>query len=166
MDKSLTSFCPFAAVPFETFQRRFPTAVLVLEEVGVVSDSTGSYTLGVGSGVFRTGDPEVLVIVGKSPRAHPLRGWVTLGRSVRNDLEVKSEGISKFHCYLRQEGLDWVVLDARSRNGTRVNGDRLGPAEQRLLRDGDALGLGESAILTYYSPRGLYQRIQGAVRCG
>lgn len=163
---SLADYRAGVAISAEEFADRFPDCVFVVEEAGVAQEATGSFTLSITSEALRQSDLQVLAIAKKVPQGHPLRSFVVLGRSALNDIEVKVEGISKFHCYLRRNCATWAILDAGSRNGTRVNGVLLGKGQQRLLNDGDCVRLGHSAILTFYSPIGFQQRLAQEVPSG
>lgn len=50
--------------------------------------------------------------------------------------------VSSVHASLTWRDDAWYARDLNSRNGTTVNGDRLGPNEERTLRVGDRLGVG------------------------
>jgi adenylate cyclase len=66
-----------------------------------------------------------------------------IGRvSHRNDLIVDDLAVSREHAAIRKQGLDWVLHDLKSANGTLVNGEWVdGP---RLLRQGDLISLGKT----------------------
>ena len=51
------------------------------------------------------------------------------------------QGISRRHIYIRRVGEDFFVADLNSTNGTWLNGERLEPSAEYLLRDGDLLKL-------------------------
>lgn len=59
-----------------------------------------------------------------------------IGRSKHAHLRLDEPTISGEHATIRWNGTDWELLDLASRNGTRVDGRRLGPGERvRLTRD-------------------------------
>ena len=151
------------AASYEAFAEACPFPVLVLESVGVLSEVTGSFTLDFASGCAQPGEALVLEITPKIPRRHPLQNFITLGRSVKNDLELKVEGVSRFHAYLRPTDEGYVITDAGSRNGTLVNGARLeGAREGHTLRPGDRVQLGSFATLIFHTPESFYQQVQEA----
>jgi len=82
----------------------------------------------------------------------PGREQVSVGRGHSADLVLDwDEEISRLHARLEMVGGDWTVEDdGLSRNGTFVNGERLGG--RRRLSDGDDLGLGR-VTLTFRTPR-------------
>lgn len=72
---------------------------------------------------------------------------LTVGRSTDADFQVADDGISRIH--LRFEvlrGGQIRVVDQQSRNGTFINAAKV---EQALLRDGDKIYIGSSAILRF-----------------
>jgi len=74
----------------------------------------------------------------------PLAGdIVRVGRSPANDIVLDDASVSRRHALLARRGETTFVLDDRSLNGVRVNGERVSEAP---LRDGDALALGTVAV--------------------
>jgi predicted component of type VI protein secretion system len=75
------------------------------------------------------------------------RGRLTLGRDRANDVALGwDHQVSRVHAELERVGADWTISDdGLSRNGTFVNGGRLGG--RRRLRDGDCLRLGRTVIV-------------------
>ena len=70
------------------------------------------------------------------------------------DLALADPAVSRVHAILEQVGTTWLVRDLGSRNGTRLNGERL--IGQRRLRDGEEILLGPLAA-------GLPRWLRGAV---
>ena len=68
---------------------------------------------------------------------------VRVGRSPANDIVLDDSSVSRRHALLARRGETTFVLDDRSLNGVRVNGERVSEA---ALRDGDALLLGNVAV--------------------
>jgi hypothetical protein len=68
---------------------------------------------------------------------------VRVGRSPANDIVLDDASVSRRHALLARRGERTFVLDDRSLNGVRVNGDRV---SESPLRDGDALVLGTVAV--------------------
>jgi pSer/pThr/pTyr-binding forkhead associated (FHA) protein len=68
---------------------------------------------------------------------------VRIGRSPANDIVLDDASVSRRHALLARRGETTFVLDDRSLNGVRVNGERMSEAP---LRDGDALVLGNVAV--------------------
>jgi transcriptional regulator with AAA-type ATPase domain len=71
------------------------------------------------------------------------RGGLLLGRGEECDVQLASGETSRQHARVSREGPLWVLRDLDSRNGTFVNGKRVGSAPLSLgdlLRFGDSLG--------------------------
>ena len=64
----------------------------------------------------------------------------TLGRGADCDVIVEGGLISRLHATITRQGPRYLIADAGSRNGTFVNGSRIG--EPHLLDDDDLIGLG------------------------
>jgi pSer/pThr/pTyr-binding forkhead associated (FHA) protein len=59
---------------------------------------------------------------------NPWADRVLVGRAANNDIVLRDESISKVHAYFeRGPGGGWQVHDARSANGTRVDGEAVAP---------------------------------------
>ena len=68
---------------------------------------------------------------------------VTIGRSRRCDLSLRSPDASRRHAEILLAGSHWLVRDLDSTNGTFVNGERVG---ERVLQPGDRIEIGSDAI--------------------
>jgi hypothetical protein len=71
---------------------------------------------------------------------------VALGRSPDCQVVIDDPSVSKVHARLRLDGQQWQVKDEGSRNGTFINGERLGEAWQ-LVTDGDTLAFGDAQLI-------------------
>ena len=65
-----------------------------------------------------------------------------VGRTRGCDLCIGDISVSGIHAEIRWDGHSWQVLDLGSRNGTFIDGRRLGPGEQGVLRDGAMVAFG------------------------
>jgi hypothetical protein len=84
---------------------------------------------------------ELFVLAGRDVgRSFTLEGDVDLGRSPDCGITLHDRSVSRVHARLVREGDAWLVVDAGSRNGVRVNGERV---ERRVLADHDEILLGE-----------------------
>lgn len=70
---------------------------------------------------------------------------LTLGRVASNDIPVADERCSRQHCALYQQGDDWFVRDLGSRNGTRLNGEKI--SEPKVIKSGDWIRIGKTKLL-------------------
>jgi hypothetical protein len=62
-----------------------------------------------------------------------------------SDLVIADSTVSGTHALLERVGATWLLRDVGSRNGTRLNGERL--TGQRRLRDGDEIVVGRTRLL-------------------
>ena len=68
----------------------------------------------------------------------------TLGRGRQCDVVLNDPNVSRQHAEIRPRGGSWVLTDLGSTNGSQLNGRRIDGSE--VLRDGDEIELGESAM--------------------
>ena len=66
-----------------------------------------------------------------------------IGRSPAADIVLDDSSVSRRHALLARRGAETVILDDRSLNGLRVNGERVNEA---ILRDGDMIVLGQVTL--------------------
>ncbi|MBX3353931.1 MAG: Flp pilus assembly complex ATPase component TadA [Phycisphaeraceae bacterium] len=70
---------------------------------------------------------------------------ITIGRHPDNDVPIKDELASRFHCTVEPDGKGgYRARDLGSRNGTRVNDQ---PAEDRTLKQGDRIQIGRHVFV-------------------
>ncbi len=69
---------------------------------------------------------------------------ITMGRVADNKIQVEHPSVSGHHAMLKLDGMDYVIKDLDSTNGTRINGERI--TEQKLRRN-DILRLGNIELL-------------------
>jgi len=83
------------------------------------------------------GEARAVVLVGET---------VTIGRGPDNTIPLVDERASRRHCAVTPDGRGgWVVKDLGSRNGTKLNRERLGDAAS--LNPGDVLRVGSHEFL-------------------
>lgn len=106
----------------------------------------------LGSGRERSRSTPERFLVLLDPSGHtkcPLnQDLQTIGRSESADIKVDGEFISRIHARILRIGMDSVIEDAGSRNGTRVNAE---PVKRHVLRHGDLIRIG-SANFRYVDP--------------
>jgi hypothetical protein len=66
-----------------------------------------------------------------------------IGRHERCDVVLRDPSVSREHARLVFRDHRWIIQDLRSRNGTIVNGARVGRSE---IRPGDLLALGDERL--------------------
>jgi FHA domain len=64
---------------------------------------------------------------------------LTIGRSESADIKIDGDFISRIHARILRIGMDSVLEDAGSKNGTWVNGDQI---ERHVLKHGDLIRIG------------------------
>lgn len=72
---------------------------------------------------------------------------VAIGRSVQNDVVIDQASVSRFHADIRWSESGYSVRDARSRNGTQLNGVILRASHGEPLRAGDVVTFGDASCL-------------------
>jgi pSer/pThr/pTyr-binding forkhead associated (FHA) protein len=75
---------------------------------------------------------------------------VEIGKAAHNHIVLTDPTVSNTHAIVLQREGGYSIVDLGSRNGTFVNGDRLG-SEARTLRHGDKVQLGQT-VLTFRNP--------------
>ena len=71
---------------------------------------------------------ELLVVPVRKEKENAFQRGVTVGRTGNNDLVIIGDGsISRFHAWFQRDAAtgDWTLVDAGSKNGTHLNGERL-----------------------------------------
>jgi pSer/pThr/pTyr-binding forkhead associated (FHA) protein len=77
---------------------------------------------------------------GDGKAVHPVGDGMRFGRASDNDVVIRDPTVSSHHAELRGDAVHGVeIVDLASRNGTFVNGKRVGRAP---LRESDRIGLG------------------------
>ena len=64
---------------------------------------------------------------------------VTIGRLKENDIQLPLSTVSGYHAQILQESPNYYLVDRGSINGTYLNGQRMPPAEKKLLTEGDKI---------------------------
>jgi pSer/pThr/pTyr-binding forkhead associated (FHA) protein/subtilisin family serine protease len=75
---------------------------------------------------------------------------ISVGRSSDNDVLVTDERVSRRHAHIDRRGIQFVITDCGSTNGTFVNGR---PVRQQRLRDGDEIRIGDTRIHFHLSDK-------------
>lgn len=88
----------------------------------------------------------ILTVPGAEPMSYRLvRDRVTLGRASGSDIRLQVPSISSRHGILeRNRGGGYRIVDSGSKNGTRINGQRVMDPKGMALKNGDRLLLGET----------------------
>jgi len=81
---------------------------------------------------------------------------VVVGRS-NCDFEVNDGTVSVKHLAFVYDGYRWTVADLGSRNGSKLDGLKLGAKHEPIFNGADLL-IG-TVRLTYYAPNGMHERL-------
>ena len=68
---------------------------------------------------------------------------LTLGRSESADIPIDGDSISRIHARVLRVGMDCLIEDAGSRNGTWVNGEKI---DRHVLGHGDVVKIGSRSL--------------------
>lgn len=82
----------------------------------------------------------------------PPSGQIVIGRSPEVALQLSDQTASRQHASLQVRGGEIVLHDLESRNGTRVNGERI--TEPRQLITGDIIGICHASLVLCSQPSG------------
>jgi nitrogen-specific signal transduction histidine kinase/CheY-like chemotaxis protein len=97
-----------------------------------------------------SGDPpaQLVVLVGPDAgRRFPVTSETVLGRDADAEITVRDDGVSRRHSRIRLgSGGEYIIEDLGSRNGTYVNGVRVGTSS---LHSGDKVAIGTGTILLF-----------------
>ena len=89
-----------------------------------------------------------LIINGDLEHAFPLHtSSCLIGRSADCDVVLKPDDISRKHARLSLRGSRWTVEDLGSKNGVRINGEKIRPGQTYELLGDDELTLSSSVSL-------------------
>jgi hypothetical protein len=80
-------------------------------------------------------------------RTDLFREMISVGRAPNNDVVVPDVSVSKFHAYFRTENDVVELIDAGSRNGTRVDGATRPPKAPITVRTGARIEFGGVPLL-------------------
>lgn len=85
--------------------------------------------------------------VAKAPN-NPWPERISVGRAKNNDVVLADNSVSKLHAHFKLvEGTnDYAIVDAGSRNGTRVNETRLQAGVPTTVQVGDAITFGRTKV--------------------
>lgn len=141
----------------EQFVQGFPEPVFVIEPF--VEAGPGKF--GTIAGPAGTGQETAIARIKKRPGANAFDMMVTIGRARNNDIEIRSQDVSKFHAYVMfSPSGEASITDAGSTYGTVVRGKQLKAREDRVtLSPGDEVRLG-SVIMRFHTPATFYEYLR------
>ena len=107
-------------------------------------------------------DGVIILQIGSDPLSLmvQIRREIVLGRVARASEQAtyldltpfggEDAGVSRRHARLLRDGRAVYLMDLKSTNGTRVNGEPLAAGVEKRLRDGDEVRLGRLAVFVYF----------------
>jgi hypothetical protein len=148
----------FQGRSFQEFLLEYPHPWLVLEAGPRLAPLASERTMMLP----RVGDAERM----GAATAYPLsidKPCNSVGRDVESDVCIADAALSRAHFVLfRAEG-GWSIRDARSTNGTYLDGKKLAPIVAHNLREGAVLQAGQLKM-HFYQPASMYQRLMADAR--
>jgi hypothetical protein len=142
----------------EQFAAQFPEPVFVVEAF-IAEGAAGKF--GTMAGPAGAGQETSVARIKKRPGANAFDMMVTIGRARNNDIEIKSQDISKFHAYVMfGPNGSATITDAGSTFGTFVKGKQLKAREDKApLAPGDEVKLG-SVRMTYHTAASFWEYLR------
>ena len=141
--------------------RKFPK-IVHLSDVGAlgndyitsVTDPTGTQS----EPTVAMSDPWLIVFPVQKRPGGAFRDQIGVGRTRNNDIALPYPRISKYHAYFTRsdDGREYFLADAGSKNGTFLNGERLAPREPVRVDDGASITFAE-AQFRFSSATALYR---------
>lgn len=98
--------------------------------------------------------------------ALPLAARLVVGRATTAALRVQDKRVSGEHATLRWTGSNWEIRDLGSRNGTFVDGNRVGAGESASLSLGSKLSFGDPAAQYELADAGAPGAVARDIRSG
>jgi adenylate cyclase len=93
-----------------------------------------------------------LVPTGGGDTIPMLRKRLRVGRRDGCDIVLPFSNISGHHCVLELEEGYWFVRDLNSRNGVKVNGQKIVPGLKKRIDPGDELAIAKNHYRCQYDP--------------
>lgn len=85
----------------------------------------------------------VLLQSGEQVRFPVDQDLITIGRSESADIQAEGDFISRIHARVLRIGMDVIIEDAGSKNGTRVNSESI---DRHVLKNGDLVQVGSACF--------------------
>ena len=152
-----------ASLPREQFLKAFGVPILVqLTEPNAPPAKVSFGTMSSRKEDMIFGESGLYVFPLKKTATNAFAMMVTVGRATNNDIVLPYDSISKFHAYFSiAPGGGWILVDAKSMNGTFLEGRQLeGDAKERIdLAQKPILDLSFSKVIhcRLYSPEAFWE---------
>ncbi len=89
--------------------------------------------------------PARRIVLGRKDQSSPSQPDIDL-----TQYGAMEKGVSRIHAAVDRSEDTLTIVDMGSSNGTHLNGQRLGPDQPRVLRDGDEIRLGKLVAHIYF----------------
>ena len=122
------SMSKLAGLSADSLRDRFGDAFLVIQGQATPAPSRGDddathdtvETMGVGAGALSAPVRGLVWVVVKKPAS--TFAWVSVGRHENNDIYMPHQSVSRFHALIREDHGVHLLHDAKSANGTAIDG--------------------------------------------
>lgn len=161
----------------EQFVEEFPHPFLVVRHRSDAAASQWSFkTQTLSSSNFAVAEfmekegvtvaPEVMEYEVFEVKKFPGNPWperISVGRAKNNDIVLSDNSVSKLHGHFVDAGEgELALIDAGSRNGSKVGQDALTPSQPRVVASGESVTFG-AATLTFLSSGAMFELIESHV---
>lgn len=72
------------------------------------------------------------------------RTTIFIGRAPENDVKIKDKSVSRVHLKVVERGSRYFITDLKSRNGTFIDGVRIGPEMEYEVKEGMPVAIGKT----------------------
>ncbi len=149
-----------AAAPAALIRRRGGADSSVRRGADLEADTLVANADGALAGmVAASGNLQIFPLAKK--RGAPFADMITVGRTPNNDVVVDDVTVSRFHAFFREKGGRWIVCDSGSKNGTRLDAEKLEPRKEMSLTSGSRVRIGD-VNLVFYTARDLFDVLSGS----
>lgn len=93
--------------------------------------------------------PKLLVTYDKQTLEHRFDRYAAIGRSSRCNVRIKDIKLSRVHAEIIEDDGDFILVDLRSQNGTKLNGKEV---HEAILQESDVIHLGRARIVFSRTP--------------
>jgi hypothetical protein len=114
-----------------------------------------------GHELHETAESLVIIPIRKNP-SHPYPERIVVGRTQKSDITIPDRRISKLHAYFEMDHDRYFLTDVDSRNGTKVQSQRLSSRLKQEVSDGDLVSFADF-VFRFVSPARFYEEIRGYI---
>ena len=72
------------------------------------------------------------------------KSTIYIGRAPENDVQIKDKSVSRVHLKIVKRGNKFFITDLKSRNGTFIDGVRIGPEMEYEIKEGMPVAIGKT----------------------